>query len=61
MSKNYGDYRDVDSDKYESLKELAYKISTELFEEGFSKDSVYTFLHTVVGVALYEAEIGRLL
>ena len=55
MSKTYND---IDAEKYETLKTMAYTISKELFNDGFSKDSIYTFLHTVVGIGLYEAEVN---
>jgi hypothetical protein len=53
MSKKYDD---IDSEKYETLKNMSYQMAKELFEDGFSKDSIYTFLHIVVGIGLYCAE-----
>lgn len=54
-------YNDIDKEKYDELESIAYKMSKELFKDGFSKDSIYTFLHTVVGVGLYKAEIDNIL
>ena len=52
-------YKDVDKEKYEKLKQIAFNISKELFLDDFSKDSIYTFLHATVNAGLYEAEIDK--
>lgn len=54
-------YKDIDEEKFEELKKISCKISNDLFAEGFSKDSIYIFLHTTVDCGLYRAEIHELL
>lgn len=54
-------YDDVDTEKYEELKAMSYQIAKKLFADGFSKDSIYTFLHVTVGIGLYEAEVDSAL
>lgn len=51
----------ISSEKSDKLQELSYQIATELFEEGFSEEVVYTFLHKTVGIGLYEAEVEMIL
>lgn len=50
-------HNDVNEDSYNTLRNVSYKISKELLKDGFSEDSIYTFLHKTVGIGLYEAQI----
>lgn len=54
-------YNDISHEKYEQLETIVKEMSKELFDEGYSKDSIYTFIHTTADVGIYEAEIWNAL
>ena len=54
-------YDDIDTEKYTELEDIAYKTASKMLKEGFTKEAIYTFLHTTVGVGLYYAECDYVL
>lgn len=54
-------YDDIPHEQYKELKEFVYNIAKELYEQGFTNEVIYTFIHKSAGVGLYEAEVCHIM